>query len=124
MTATLFNYLYRDADNYKAWGTIALQGTAAPECWDAALAKLESGAFFIAEQLRVPPLYEDLYEWSDGPTSADHCWHTFTHLQMVEEAEREVHRWGTIDTFIATLQAVERWQGYLSPHFVLGLPMS
>lgn len=120
MTTTLFNYLYRDAGNHKVRGTLALDGEVPPERWDAALAKLESKEFFIAEQIGVPPLYQALYKWSGGPTSADHCWHTFAYIEVVNEAEQDVYPWGAAETFVASLLAVEEWRGQLSPHFALG----
>jgi len=120
MPTTLFNYLYRDAGNCKVWGMIALDGEVSPERWQAALAKLEAGEFFVAEQLGVPPLYHALYKWSGGPTSADHCWHAFEDIEVVEEAEPEVYRWGNAETFVTRLLSVLEWRGELSPHFQLG----
>ena len=120
MALTLFNYLYRDADNYKAWGTIALEGEVARERWQAALGKLEDGELFVAEQLGVPSLYQALYKWSGGPTRADHCWHTFVDVEVVDEAESDVFRWGDAEAFVACLLAVDEWCGDLSPHFRIG----
>jgi hypothetical protein len=119
MTTTFFNYLYRDSDNYKARGTVALDGNVAPKWWWAALAKLEGGEFFVAEQLGVPPLYQALYKWSDGPTSADHCWHAFDALEVLDEAEPDAYRWGAAEEFVARLLAIGEWRGELSPHFRL-----
>ena len=120
MAITLFNYLYRDAYNYKAWGTFALEGEVATERWDAALTKLEDSEFFVAEQLGVPPLYCTLYWWSGGPTPADHCWHVFDSIEVVIETEPDVYRWGDAEEFVARLFAVDEWRGELSPHFRLG----
>jgi hypothetical protein len=121
MATTLFNYLYRDASNYKAWGRIALDGEVAREQWEAALAKLDGGEFFVAEQLGVPPLYQALYKWSAGPTSADHCWHTFLDIEVVDNADSSAYRWGDAEAFVARLRAVTEWRGELSPHFWLGI---
>ena len=77
-------------------------------------------AELIAEQIGVPPLYQALYKWSGGPTSADHCWHTFAYIEVVNEAEQDVYPWGAAETFVASLLAVEEWRGQLSPHFALG----
>lgn len=120
MATTLFNYLYRDAGNYKAWGTVALDGEVDRELWQAALGKLDAGEYFVAEQLDVPPLYDALYKWSGGPTSADHCWHTFVDIEMADEAEPEAYRWGDAKALVARLAAVDESRGELSPHFWLG----
>jgi len=119
MATTLFNYSYRDAGNYKAWGIVALDGEASRERWQAALAKLEAGEFFVAEQLGVPPLYHALYKWSGGPTLADHCWHSFVDIKVVDEAEPDAYRWGDTKAFVARLLAIDEWKGELSPHFWL-----
>ena len=120
MAATLFNYLYRDAGNYKAWGTVSLDGEVAGERWQEALGKLEDGEFFVAEQLGVPPLYGALYELSGGPTPTDHCWHTFVDIEVVNEAEPDALRWGDAEAFVTSLLAVDEWRGELSPHFRIG----
>ncbi len=56
-----------------------------PDERDAILSRLEDGNLFIAEQVDVPPLYEQLYRWSGGPIAADHCWHQFVGLQIVSQ---------------------------------------
>lgn len=121
MATTLFNYLYRDADNYKAWGALALDGAVARNRWQAALAKLEAGEFFVAEQLDVPPLYHALYKWSGGPTSADHCWHEFAGIKIADEAEPDAYRWGEAVAFVNRLRAIQEWKEELSPHFWPGV---
>lgn len=116
---TLFNYLYRDASNYKAWGALALNGEVAEERWQTALDRLEDGVFFVAEQLDVPPLYHALYKWSGGPTSADHCWHEFVGINIIAQSTLDAYRWGNAASFVTRLQEVEEWRGELSPHFAL-----
>lgn len=120
MTTTLFHYRYRDAGNYKAEGTIALGGESPLEHWRTAIAKFESGEFFVAEQLDVPPLYQELYKFSGGPTSADHCWHEFVELSIVDGVDPSCPMWGDAEDFIKRLFAVDGWEGSLSPHFELG----
>jgi hypothetical protein len=117
---TLLEYRYRDAANFKARGTVALRGAAAPCDWQRALKSLEDG-LFIAEQLGVPPLYEKLYQWSDGPVAADHCWHEFVGFRVVEEAavDPDVARLGPTEAFVKRLAAVVEWNGALSPHFTI-----
>lgn len=77
MPWTLFEYLYRDAGNFKAYGAVVLTGRIGETDREVILERLDSGEFFIAEQVGVPPLYKDLYRWSHGPTQSDHCWHEF-----------------------------------------------
>lgn len=117
---TLFHYRYRDAENYKANGTVALTGVVSSQCWEAALTRLEESAFFVAEQLGVPPLYSALYQFSGGPTLADHCWHEFIEVAVTDGLEPDTHLWGSAADFTARLSAVSEWKGSLSPHFCLG----
>ncbi|MFL9841466.1 hypothetical protein ABS767_10870 [Sphingomonas sp. ST-64] len=117
---TLFHYRYRDANNYKANGTVALTGVVPSECWEAALMRLEESEFFVAEQLDIPPLYSALYEFSNGPTLADHCWHEFVEVAVTDTIEPDTPLWGNATDFTARLLAVSEWKGSLSPHFCLG----
>ena len=68
----VFQYLYRDAANYKAWGTLVLRGVATESDLEVLATHFESGEFFIAEQLSIPPLYAALWEISNGPGIDDH----------------------------------------------------
>jgi len=76
---------------------------------------------FVAEQLDVPPLYKELYQWSGGPTSSDHCWHEFDGMKVVENSEvpANAHRWGSAKGFLERLSSVSSWDEELSPHFWL-----
>lgn len=65
---TLFKYLYRDASNFKSRGSVVLSGLLSVAERGFIASKMEGGEFFIAEQIGVKPLYEALYELSDGVT--------------------------------------------------------
>ena len=116
---TLFQYRYRDSGNFKASGNVVLMGklTAAEQqrfglC-------LDRGEFFIAEQVGVPPLYEQLYQWSGGPTSSDHCWHEFAGFAEMDSSDVPPHAfyWGEAADFLDQFCSIEQWDGSLSPHF-------
>jgi hypothetical protein len=80
--------------------------------------RLDGGEYFIAEQVGVPPLYEQLYRWSDGPTQSDHCWHEFVGFRVLSTPEANV----PIDdaaAFVARFRSVTEWDGRRSPHFRL-----
>lgn len=119
MVTTLFHYLYRDADNYKASGVVALEGELDAERWEATLAKFEEGTWFIAEQLGVPTLYHILFRWSGGPTSADHCWHEFIELTVTHDKPADAALWGGAEAFAARVLAVHEWDEGSSPNFRL-----
>jgi len=118
---TLFEYRYRDAGNFKASGSLALDGAMTLDEIRAIRASLSGDGLFIAEQIDVPPLYEQLYQWSDGPTTSDHCWHEFVDIKVVGEAEgAEAPTGGDAKDFVDRLLAIDTWNEDLSPHFRLG----
>ena len=79
--STMFEYLYRDSSNYKVWGMLRLTGTATPDDEAKLRACLESEELFVAEQVGIPVLYDELWSLSNGPTSDDHAYHEFVALR-------------------------------------------
>lgn len=121
MVWTVFEYVYRDAANFKAFGFIALEGRVTGADLEFIRGKLDSREYFIAEQIGVPPLYDKLYQLNGGPTDADHCWHEFVGFR--ELAAPTCTRLSKRD-FMARFAAVETWNQELSPHFRLADPIS
>lgn len=118
---TLFEYLYRDAGNFKAFGCLALQGGLTANQQQILRLHFPGDGLFIAEQLDVPELYEELYQWSGGATSSDHCWHEFRDVKIVGDSEvpTNARRWGSADKFLERLSSITSWSEELSPHFRL-----
>lgn len=125
MKWTVFDYLYRDAGNHKAFGCVVLEGRISETQHSLIVQKFDDGAYFVAEQLDIPVLYDQLYRWSSGSTADDHCWHEWLDFREVEEKllPKESYVWGTVNDFLAKLDAVEFWEGELSPHFYIGYPI-
>lgn len=76
---TVFSYLYRDADNYKARETVVLTGAPRPGDFDVIQSALDDGCFFIPSQVGLPDLQEQLQQYdspdmldADGVNPADH----------------------------------------------------
>jgi hypothetical protein len=114
---SVFSYLYRDASNDKAFGLLLLKGTASPgdvETWQQ---HFESGEFFIAEQLGIPPLYAQLWAFSDGPTEDDNVWHTFEELRTATAADLTLPIFDTVKSLAKKIKSVEAWNQNLSPHW-------
>ena len=97
-----FEYLYRDAGNYKNWGDVIFSN---PK--DLAIAgimaevqgALFEGCYFLAKQTRVPDLHFDKYD-----PDLDHGWHeaysfTSTSRQATDPDGR------TIEEFIDCLKS-------------------
>lgn len=120
---TLFEYLYRDAGNFKAFGAAALCGAAAQGDEQRLRHALLDGEYFVAEQVDLPPLYGQLYEWSDGATAGDHCWHEFVGLRVVsaDEVGLNTPRIGFVRAFVDRFAAIDEWDGALSRNFDLGV---
>ena len=116
---TAFDYMYRDAGNFKAFGTVILEGRVCAADRRLIRSRLSSGEFFIAEQIDVPPLYGELYRWSGGIIKSDHCWHEFIGFREIAE-QPEHYPAGTATEFVGRFAAVKDWNEALSPHFAIG----
>ena len=114
---SVFEYLYRDASNFKAWGALLLAGKASTSDRANIRAALESGEFFIAEQLGIPSLYDGLWKLSAGPSKDDHVWHSFHALRDPTEQEQLLPVWGTTRDMVSRFTAVTQWNEELSPHW-------
>jgi len=116
-THTLFEYMYRDASNYKARGTLLLHGTYSDDQQAAIEQCCESTEYFVAEQLDIPALCKQL--WSDccGQNRDDHAWHEFVGLsEPTIEDQETLKEWGTVDELLRRFRAVEWWNLSLSPN--------
>lgn len=113
----VFEYLYRDASNYKAWGEILLSGVPSQNDIAALRACLESDIYFVAEQVSIPALYQELWEFG-GPNCDDHALHEFVALRAASEDERKsLPLFGALSSLLKTFQAVTTWDYSLSPNF-------
>ena len=114
---TVFEYLYRDAGNYKAGGQLLLIGEYTTTSEDAIRKSCDSWDHFVAEQVGVPALYSELYQYSDGPTEDDVAFHEFERLRPATSEDLiALPRSGTLDALISRFQAVKYWDCLLSPH--------
>jgi hypothetical protein len=114
---SVFEYFYRDASNYKAWGTLLLQGACSNSDIESLRKQFDSGEFFIAEQLGIPSLYDELWELSSGTTADDHVWHTFFALRPATPEETDARVFGTVENLISKIRDIETWNETLSPHW-------
>ncbi|TQV63327.1 MAG: hypothetical protein FNT29_07330 [Halothiobacillaceae bacterium] len=114
---SIFEYLYRDASNYKAWGSLLLKGQVTQADADALGKFLEGGEFFIAEQVGVPPVYAELWEISGGVTEDDHVWHEFVGLRPATAEDIQEKPWGSVSELLARFTSVRQWDERLSPNW-------
>ncbi|MBI5899946.1 MAG: hypothetical protein HZB40_12035 [Rhodocyclales bacterium] len=117
----VFEYLYRDADNFKAWGALLLKGVLSHAQVAEMKYKFESETFFIAEQIGVPPLYQELWAYSDGATESDHPWHEFFTVRPANENDLAMGApWGTASALFQAITKTTRWNERLSSHYEIG----
>ena len=103
---SVFEYLYGDAANYKAWGQLLLLGHATHLQRTQMLSRFDSGEFFIAEQLGIPVLYSELWQYSTGSTSDDHGWHCFNALRPATPQEiASIQPWGSVEKLLLIVQS-------------------
>lgn len=74
---TQFNYLYRDASNYKNYGSIVLRGLVKePGLIERLTKALDEGTYFVPERIGVPPI-DFVTTGKFPPNNDDHPWHEF-----------------------------------------------
>ena len=103
---TVFNYLYRDGSNYKQWGSVVFAGTITDALTERFACSLESGEFFIADQLRVPEVFPETW-----PIYADdHCWHEWAGFETTDSSPDDLAS-RTIEQFVRDAER-ERASGW------------
>lgn len=115
----VFEYAYRDANNFKVFGELLLVGRWNDPDTVEFLRYLDGGEFFVAEQVGVPPLYEALYRLSEGITAADHVFHEFRGVRYATDDDIErLPAWGKAYKLLNAFRSTRgRWNLRLSPHF-------
>ena len=111
---SVFRYLYRDAGNYKIWGSLLLEGASDADTVIKLCAKFDCGEFFNTEQLGIPSLREKLWASTCGPTEDDHAWHEFAGIRVAIGSECEAPAWGSVATLVRRVSAIDKWESVSS----------
>lgn len=108
---SVFEYLYRDASNYKAYGSVILRGSVSTDEKKRLLGYLNDGQWFIAEQVGLPPLFEELWKYSDGPNEDDFPFHEFADLRLARDEEIiDANVWGDVQDLLSNFEKLgNRW---------------
>lgn len=114
---TIFEYIYRDAGNFKTTGRLLLSGQD-PQAEAAIRSCLEWGDQFVAEQIGVPALCEEHWRSvGEDPSDLDHAYHEFVGLRPAETADMSLREWGPLTEIVARMRAAARkWDVTLSPN--------
>lgn len=91
---TKFNYLYRDASNYKNWGEVIFKGEYTPEMAVELTEYLDEGRYFIAHQVDIPEMF---FDYGKDSIEDDHCWHEYGDMVLTEQEPTDPR---TIQQFI------------------------
>lgn len=104
---SVFEYFYRDASNYKAFGSVLLAGNATNADRAEIEAKLTSDGVFVAEFVGLEPLQARLEGF---PSGDDHIWHEYGGLRaaMADEVG-ELACWGTVEALVEQFSALPDW---------------
>lgn len=90
MNNIAFNYMYRDASNYKNAGEVVFENDLGiedeEEISDLVVAFLEDGEYFVAELVDIDTCY------FGGIYDDDHGYHEFTGVEMTEEKPSDYYR--------------------------------
>lgn len=109
-----FNYLYRDAGNYKSMGEVIFANpqSLSLEEIDVRLRKAFDQEFgFIADQIAVGEVF--LYSGNGDLTADDHCFHEFESVEFTQnEPTDSLNR--QIEDFVAQVEKESRagWRAY------------
>ncbi|OUS15660.1 hypothetical protein A9Q88_10285 [Gammaproteobacteria bacterium 50_400_T64] len=119
----IFEYLYRDAGNFKAFGQLLLTGIISEKYIDELRSYLEFDECFIAEQVNIPTLYSQLWKYSNGPTLEDHSYHEFSSLISASDEEiSSMPVWGNTEHLLDNFRQAHHqlWDCSLSVHTAVG----
>lgn len=117
---SVFEYMYRDAGNWKTYGELLLTGDGEGmrellrEC-------CEWEDLFVAEQVGVPSLCEEHFAaCGEGPSELDHAYHEFVALRPATEEVAVMPVAGSLHDLLARMRAARgRWDVSLSPNCYL-----
>ncbi|QDH68956.1 hypothetical protein [Marilutibacter alkalisoli] len=118
----VFEYMYRDAGNWKTYGALLLSGDAG-DSQEELRKCLEWGDLFVAEQVEVPSLCEEHFmATGEGPSDLDHAYHEFVDLRVANDEElASMQVTGSLAELLVRMQtAAGRWDVRLSPNCCWG----
>jgi len=101
-----FEYMYRDAGNYKNYGSVIFsnkRNVTAQEIRRRILLSLGDPSLFSARSLKVPELYFDNFPYDPD---LDHCMHEFVDVEEIEGPPMDLQS-RDIQEVLEELQAAE-----------------
>ena len=84
MKNTKISYMYRDADNYKAYNDEVFAGILMSFQVKEIMSKCDSDNHFIPEQVDMVPLQKQLQCYDTKDWDVDHPWHELLEIEQVD----------------------------------------
>lgn len=110
--SAVFEYLYRDAGNYKQRGAVRVAGRVEPATITRLRSTLFEGDFLIAEQVGLPPLNRDHWQrWGGSNPDLDHTWHEFGTLRAASgpaDAALPPAPWSDLEAMLAAFESASQ----------------
>lgn len=100
MPYTVFEYVYRDAANFKAFGEVWLSGILTAAEKEKILYFCDSNEFFVATQIGVDDLLSKISTYGEFLTTNDHGWHSVIGFRTEDSLHDESIIWGTTECFL------------------------
>jgi hypothetical protein len=100
---TELNYMYRDASNYKEGSTLYFEGAVTAEQRAAISAALDSGLYFIPDDVDLEELQSRLTSF---PSEDDHVWHELEGLNIVASLPADAVVVGPIEDLVEAFRKI------------------
>ncbi len=109
----VFEYLYRDAGNYKFWNSIIFANPSAmslEKAEERIRCSFDSHDLFIAHQIRIPEVFLFL---NGEPTEDDHCFHEFASIKPTTDTPNDMYSRSAAE-FVKEIENVARhgWRAF------------
>ena len=111
-----FNYMYRDAGNYKKFGAVVFSNSELLTLQSVAtiLADVFSEeGLFVAHQIRVPEVF---FYIRGNATSDDHCFHEFDGVEETLDAPNDSHSRSIREFLVEAQREAKRGWIAFDPH--------
>lgn len=114
----VFLYQYRNASNYKVGGMLLLYGASRNVEEDMIRECCDAQTYFVADQVGVPALCDQLFFFDGRPTDDDRAFHEFQSLRIATAEEiASLTLWGSLrDLTCRFVRTDGHWDCSLSPN--------
>lgn len=100
----VFEYLYRDASNYKIYGALLFEGIITENVINFINSHFDCGTFFIPEAIGIPELRSQLFIYG-GPNSDDHEFHEIVCIRKANTDDlAQLKPYGTFKDLLARIE--------------------